>query len=80
MPRFLQCGGRLIPGPALPHGATGTVIPAQDSVFAAANVGAFIKARGGQGLFVVGPFSGQLLGSAASVQLAKPDGTVVAST
>lgn len=49
-------------------------------MFAAANVGAFIKARGGQGLFVVGPFSGQLLGSAASVQLAKPDGTVVAST
>lgn len=61
-------------------GFAGTVIPAQDSVYAAANVAAFKQARGGQGFFVVGPFSGQLLGTAASVQLVKPDGTVVAST
>ncbi|KAL4445750.1 hypothetical protein ABPG77_008949 [Micractinium sp. CCAP 211/92] len=60
--------------------APGTVIPAQDSVYAAANVASFNQARGGQGFFVVGPFSGQLLGSAASVQLVKPDGTVVASS
>ncbi|KAL4425867.1 hypothetical protein ABPG75_009883 [Micractinium tetrahymenae] len=60
--------------------APGTVIPAQDSVYAAASVAAFKQARGGQGFFAVGPYSGQLLGAAASVQLVKPDGTVLAST
>lgn len=59
---------------------TGTVIPPQDSVHAAAGVGAFKQRAGGQGLFVVGPFSGQLLGAAAAVQLADDAGNVVVST
>lgn len=63
---------------------TGTVIPAQDSMFSAASVGAFKQRTaaptGGQGAFVVGPLSGQLLGAAASVQLVNTAGTVVAST
>jgi hypothetical protein len=65
---------------ALLASAAGTVIPAQDSVHAAVDVGAFKAARGGQGLFVVGPLKGQLLGPAASVQLLDESGTRVAST
>lgn len=74
------CDPRPLPH-ALPSRArTGTVIPAQDSVFAAASVGDFKQQMGGQGFFVVGPLAGQLLGAAASVQLVNPAGTVVASS
>ena len=62
----------------------GTVIPAQDSVYAAASVGGFKQRTSppssSQGAFMVGPLSGQPLGSAASVQLVNRAGTVVAST
>lgn len=47
---------------------------------AAPSVAAFKQARGGQGLFVVGPAVGQLLGAAASVQLLDDSGSTVAST
>lgn len=63
-----------------PAPASGTVIPARDSVYAAVDVGGFKAARGGQGLFVVGPLKGQLLGPAASVQLLDESGATVAST
>ena len=60
------------------------MIPAQDAVFVASSIAAFKQRssgpRGGQGLFVVGPLAGQLLGAAASVQLVGPDGTVMAGT
>ena len=60
------------------------MIPAQDSVFVASSIAAFKQRssgpRGGQGLFVVGPLAGQLLGAAASVQLVSPAGAVVDST
>lgn len=69
----------LSPLPSLLHHA-GTVIPPQDSVHAAAGVGAFKQRAGGQGLFVVGPFTGQLLGAAAAVQLVDGAGNVVLSS
>ena len=63
----------------------GTVLAAGDSLFAAASGPGGFKCRGaaptgGQGHFVVGPLRGKLLGAAASVQLARDDGTVVTST
>ncbi|GAB4823908.1 hypothetical protein N2152v2_010954 [Parachlorella kessleri] len=62
----------------------GTVIPAQDSVYVAADINAFKQRssspKGGEGKFVVGPFAGQLLGAGASVTLADPQGQTVATT
>ena len=77
-----------MPGPHRPcrppRTAAGTVIPPQDSLYAAVDVGAFKRRpaapAGGQGAFVVGPLSGQLLGAAAAVQLVDAGGAVVAST
>jgi hypothetical protein len=64
--------------------APGTVIPAQDSLYAAASVGQFKQRStpptGGQGALVVGNLQGQLLGAAASVQLLTPSGVVAART
>jgi hypothetical protein len=68
------------PCPPLSTRPAGTVIPAQDSVYAAFNLAAFKQQRGGQGLFVVGPVSGQPLGATASVQLLDAGGASVAST
>ena len=96
-PAALPAPAPLAAAPAVPHirrntSATlpthpqpaGTVIPAQDSLYAAVSVGEFKKRSaaptGGQGAFVVGPLQGQLLGAAASVQLVNAAGVVLART
>ncbi|KFM22923.1 hypothetical protein F751_6432 [Auxenochlorella protothecoides] len=54
--------------------AKGTTVAAGDSVHVAADVGAFVKAKGGAGLYVVGPFSGSIQGPAASVSVQSAGG------
>lgn len=48
---------------------SGTVIPPGDSVYVAKNIQAFKNANGGQGLFVVGPFSGDVNGGASDITI-----------
>ena len=70
--------------PPPPPPCSGTVIPANDSIFAAVDVGAFLKRtvspKAGEGAFVVGNLDGRLLGVGASVQLVDGRGTILAST
>lgn len=66
---------RLSPhGRSPPFKPTGTTVAAGDSVHVAADVGAFVKAKGGAGLYVVGPFSGSIQGPAASVSVQSAGG------
>ena len=58
----------------------GTVVPPLASAYAAANIHSFLQQSGGLGHLVVGPFGGQLLGSAAAVTLSDAAGNTLAST
>lgn len=57
----------------------GTVVLPGESVYVAADPGALLASRAGQGLLVVGPYSGQLLGKAAAVTVADASGATVGS-
>ena len=58
----------------------GTVVLPGESVHVAGDVGALLRSRPGQGLLIVGPYSGQLLGKGAALVLRDPRGSTVAST
>ncbi|KAK2079242.1 hypothetical protein QBZ16_002933 [Prototheca wickerhamii] len=65
----VDISGRALSGAVQFTFAPGTVIAAGDTLHVSGDLGAFLKAKGGQGLYVVGPYSGSIQGSAASVTI-----------